>query len=226
MWIQLVESRLIHLSLGRKFSLFCFEKYMRTMPKRSLLAQTRALSKRKRAVEQGNLDPRVDPKIRGVVSGALKSEKAVSGRAACVDCGKLIAKGDFRVGIKYAGNPVSEPVIPLYGTYPVPMYMWFHGGGCGLAYYILQEDDCPAKRTCHACQDTPGEVGELRLLCGGGKKGKKVQSHPFHFKCWKAALVDKELMVDPQQIGRHKRRGLRWEDLTPSEQELVKKELS
>jgi hypothetical protein len=178
------------------------------------------MSSKKRSRDDNELDPRVDPAVRGIHPDAIRSERSVSGRATCVDCSQLIPKRVWRWGIQYAGNPVSEPVLPLYGSHP--MYSWLHAaaaGGCGLSYYVLGEDDCPALRTCHACEDTPGSVGDLRLFCGGKPKGKKIRGHPFHIKCWKKAMTNnKELIVDPALI-------IGWDELSESDQALVRTQL-
>jgi hypothetical protein len=176
------------------------------------------MSSNKRFRDDKALDPRVDPAVRGIHRDAILSERSMSGRATCVDCSQLIPKGVWRWGVQYAGNPVSEPVLPLYGSHL--MYLWLHAGGCGLSYYVLTEDDCPALRTCHACEDTAGGVGELRLFCGGRPKEKKMRGHPFHIKCWKISMTNnEEWIVDPFLISG-------WDDLSESDQALVRVQLA
>jgi hypothetical protein len=167
------------------------------------------------------VDDRCDPRVRGIHRDAIRAEAHTpSSHATCVDCKKRIQKGAPRWGIKYAGNPLAIPVIPLYGCHP--MYMWCHAK-CGLAFQRMEPDMHEASKTCHACQDCPSKEG-LRLLCGGLSKGKKIQQHAFHIQCWLGAMNDvddeaakAQLMVSPSDICTNKR-GLSWEDLTPEEQ--------
>jgi hypothetical protein len=152
--------------------------------------------------KQQLLEERCDPKRRGIhPDDALMVGMAPTSASTCVDCHTKIVQGSIRFGIKYAGNPLPNiPVIPLYGTHPVPMYMWCHAGTgdttttgtssqnrrlpCGLSYCRLSKTMSDAERTCHACQDLPSPVGSIRLLCGGPPKGKKICRHAFHIQCW------------------------------------------
>jgi hypothetical protein len=141
---------------------------------------------------------------------------APTSASTCVDCGRPIHKGEMRWGIKYGGNPLPLPVVPLYGH--MPMVMWCHGpsllsasaststpakgGFCGLAFVRIQDQHadpnseawiCDASRTCHICSDAPDDTidsSNLRVLCGGsiGERGK-IREHAFHIQCWKACLV-------------------------------------
>lgn len=168
-----------------------------------------------------------DPRVRGIHRDAIMAEAhSPSSRATCVDCKKRIQKGAPRWGIKYAGNPLSIPVIPLYGSHP--MYMWCHAK-CGVAFQRMEPAMHEAWKTCHACEDCPPEQGLLRLLCGGLPKDRKIQHHAFHIRCWLGAInaVDDEaaktqLMVSPSDICNNKH-GLSWEDLTPEERTTVGK---
>lgn len=200
---------------------------------------------------------RCDPSKRGIHPDALVFESSsVSGRAVCVSCGNKINKGCPRWGIKYAGNPLprNENAIPLYGSHPMYMYLHFRpdqcrgggggGGGrtgaspCGLAFYRLAASDSDARRTCHACTDVPGTVGELRLLCGGPPDERgKVRSHPFHISCWCKAVLKGGggggASVALRDIGSSKCKnndnnnmitgGLGWNNLTATERALVSK---
>jgi hypothetical protein len=131
-------------------------------------------------------------------------------------------------GIKYAGNPLPIPVIPLYGSHP--MYLWCHSGGCGLAFIRMVENDDKAAQTCHACQDTPSTG--LRLLCGGAPNAQnKIRQHAFHMKCWLRAMnhvtdknARKRLVISPREIGNKTSSHdgtLSWNDLTEDEQSMV-----
>ena len=169
-------------------------------------------------------DDRCDPRFRGIHRDAIRAEAhSPSSRATCIDCNQLIPKDAPRWGIKYAGNSLSIPVIPLYGSHP--MYMWCHAK-CGLAFQRMRPEMPAASKTCHACQDCEGEEG-VRLLCGGLPKGKKIQQHAFHIQCWVRAMdavnddaAKAQLMVSPSDI-RNNRLGLSWDDLTEEEQANV-----
>jgi len=181
---------------------------------------------------------RLDPKLRGIHEDAITAGVAPSSRAVCVSCSRAIQRGEPRWGIKYAGNPLgSEPVLPLYGTHP--MYMWCHAGGCGLAFVRLPPDDAAASgaaRTCHLCSDAPDDGvvdGGVRLLCGGPSGAQnKVRQHAFHVGCWRAAILRSEeldeaqkrtILIDCREIGGQCRNGLSYDDLTESEQQLVRR---
>lgn len=73
--------------------------------------------------------------------------------------------------------------------------------------------------TCHACEDTPSDAGEVRLLCGGSRKGKNIRSHPFHVKCWKQAMIHDKLLVDQDTIDG-------WDGLAEEEQKSVTEQLA
>mmetsp|Transcript_2157 Transcript_2157/g.5153 ORF Transcript_2157/g.5153 Transcript_2157/m.5153 type:complete len:211 (+) Transcript_2157:78-710(+) len=175
---------------------------------------------------------RCDPSSRGVHPDALRFGVAPSSASTCVDCGCIILKGSARWGVAYAGNPLPERVVPLYGSHP--MVMWCHAR-CGLAYYKLPNDACPAARTCHMCEDVPDPErdGGIRVLCGGPDKGKKVRSHAFHLSCWRRAVLGIEdgdvmraIMRDPETIGKKRKRGIGWSDLSVEQKEIVERELS
>lgn len=178
-------------------------------------------------------EDRLDPKQRGIHKDAIQAELAPSSRACCVDCGKVIAAGSPRWGIKYGGNPLPQSVIPLYGTHP--MVMWCHAGGCGLAFTRLAPDLVAAVRTCHYCSDSPDDEdngGALKLLCGGTpNKDGKIRQHAFHIKCWKEAiekskLSDKDkrsILIEPSSIGVKSKTGLAWDEMTKDEQAFVLK---
>ena len=177
-----------------------------------------------------------DPSQRGIHTDAIVAGTAPSSASACVACQRKIPKGHTRWGIKYAGNPLPIPVLPLYGSHP--MVMWCcHGGRtktCGLAFarYADMSSAPPATRTCHACQDAPDDpsssdaAGSIRLVCGGPPKGRKIRHHVFHIACWIRSVrgAGGDPMVKPQDIagvptrGQH---GLSWEDLIPGEQKIV-----
>mmetsp|Transcript_33042 Transcript_33042/g.71507 ORF Transcript_33042/g.71507 Transcript_33042/m.71507 type:complete len:101 (+) Transcript_33042:26-328(+) len=77
------------------------------------------MAKRKASVP--SMEERADPKLRGVHRDGIQADVSPSSRAECVDCGKPIAKGSARWGIKYGGNPltgIGAGVMPLYGTHP------------------------------------------------------------------------------------------------------------
>lgn len=179
---------------------------------------------------------RLDPRKRGIHKDGVKAERAPTGRSKCVDCGKVIPKGALRWGIKYAGNPLSEPVIPLYGSHP--MYMWCHAGGCGLSYCRIDNSSSTtlsseASRTCHLCCTEPDEQDKgLRLLCGGGLKGTKVLHHAFHLQCWRDCVEmikdphRSELLVSPSAIERKGGRGVGWKDLTAEEKTIATQALA
>lgn len=169
---------------------------------------------------------RLDPKLRGIHKDAIHAERATSSRAECVDCARLIGKDEPRWGVRYAGNPLSMPVIPLYGTFPIKMYMWCHAG-CGLSFIRLTKEMPEAARVCHYCSDTPDDSG-LRLLCGGKPKGTKIRQHAFHVRCWKDAIeasgldeeAKKAILIDPTKI-RKRNGGIGWGDLTDVEKDFV-----
>jgi len=188
---------------------------------------------------------RTDPGHRGIHSDAISTGRAPTSAASCVACDTSIPKGSARWGLKYAGNPLPIPVLPLYGSHP--MVQWCHGSSssscCGLAFrrFADMNDDPPAARTCHACQDGPDDANDatstnqgIRLLCGGVPKGKKIRHHVFHIGCWLRAIakdsyLENELTVDPRDIGKTTTKlrtlgGLSWDDLTPSEREFVLRE--
>ena len=216
---------------------------------RNSAAEVTSSNKKKRTVQQ--LEARLDPKVRGIIDDAIHADLAPTSRSTCVACDTFIGKDEARWGIRYAGNPLPGkiPVIPLYGTHPVPMYMWCHGGGCGLSYVRIDPNDPgrwpPAARVCHYCSDTPEENG-LRLLCGGKPKGTKIRQHAFHIHCWKKALIRakesscssldekglQEVLIRPEKIGMLSTRkksigvqcaqgGIGWNDLTESEKAFV-----
>lgn len=173
-------------------------------------------------------DDRCDPKSRGIHEDAIRAEAdSPSSRAKCVACNKLIMKHTPRWGIKYAGNPLSISIIPLYGNHP--MHMWCHAGGCGLNFVRLSPEMPAAARTCHACEDTPSTEG-LRLLCGGPpNQHNKIRQHAFHIQCWLKSIssVDdedakKQLLISPTDIGKDNKLGLAWKDLTEDEQDTMR----
>lgn len=174
---------------------------------------------------------RLNVDARGIHKDGIQADRAPSSRAACVACEKVIGKDEPRWGIKYAGNPLKEPVIPLYGTHP--MVMWCHAGGCGLSFVRVSPDWPEAARVCHLCSTRAHDKG-LRLLCGGKDKGKKIRHHAFHIRCFVKAInassVDQEgkdaILVDPTKIDRKAflPGALRWNDLSDAEQELVRRE--
>jgi hypothetical protein len=157
---------------------------------------------------------RLNPTLRGVHEDAIQVGIAPTSASTCVDCGRPIHKGEMRWGIKYGGNPLPLPVVPLYGH--MPMVMWCHGpsssstlakgGFCGLALVRIQDHHsdstseawvCDASRTCHICSDAPDDDtsssidgNHLRVLCGGsiGERGK-IREHAFHIQCWKSCLI-------------------------------------
>mmetsp|Transcript_29033 Transcript_29033/g.64417 ORF Transcript_29033/g.64417 Transcript_29033/m.64417 type:complete len:202 (+) Transcript_29033:104-709(+) len=195
------------------------------------------MAKRKASVP--SMEERADPKLRGVHRDGIQADVSPSSRAECIDCGKPIAKGSARWGIKYGGNPltgIGAGVIPLNGTHP--MVMWCHAGGCGLKYQPTCTGDsssrnstCEAARTCHLCSDSPDDDDEssstpqIKLLCGGNAKGKKIRRHAFHIQCWKGAInrastlgdEDKtSIIIDPSDIDG-------WANLSESEQNYVRR---
>ena len=97
---------------------------------------------------------RNEPKHRGIHKDAIQAGKAPTGASTCIACDRKIEGNHPRWGIKYAGNPLSIPVLPLYGSHP--MVQWCHAGGCGLTFLRYKDlaSEAPAARTCHACQDT------------------------------------------------------------------------
>jgi hypothetical protein len=133
---------------------------------------------------------RLYPKLRGVHPNAVQAGIAPTSASTCVDCGRAIPKGQMRWGIRYGGNPLPLPVVPLYGH--MPMVMWCHGptssstntttstkattGGafCGVALVRLEEKHsdpasegwlCAAARTCHVCSDGP-DAAKDSATCG------------------------------------------------------------
>jgi hypothetical protein len=178
---------------------------------------------KKRSKQQ---EDRLIPSARGIHKDAIQAGRAPTSTSSCVDCGKKIPAKSPRWGLKFAGSPLSEPIIPLYGS--KPMTMWCHAGCGHLAFVELTEDMTAAARTCHACQDEP-EASGLRLVCGGSKKGTKVRQHAFHIGCWKKAIVegspDEEcktalLAWTPESVGKQ-RHGLSWDDLTDEQKNQV-----
>ena len=179
---------------------------------------------------------RNDPKQRGIHKDAIQAGIAPSGASACVACYNKIDKHGARWGIKYAGNPLSIPVLPLYGS--LPMVQWCHAGVCGLAFtrYSDMADLSPAARTCHACQDAPDTDGNaIRLLCGASQTGQKIRHHVFHIACWirsiqegSDASIHAQLIVKPEDIvhiqKQKKLGGLSWDDLTLDERDYVSEE--
>ena len=195
------------------------------------------MSKRKRAPgvkekaeKRGRLssvqEERLDSKLRGIHPDAIQANIAPSSRATCVDCGKPIAQGSPRWGIKYGGNPLALPVIPLYGQNPMVMYCH---AGCGLSYARANSENCAAVRTCHYCTDAPDEEESIiKLLCGGNpNRLGKIQQHAFHISCWRDAITKsglsdgdkRKILISCKDIG--KRRGLSWGDLKEAEQAYV-----
>ena len=187
----------------------------------------------KRKVTAPSMEERADPQRRGVHPDGIQAGISSSSRAECVDCGASIAKGLPRWGIKYAGNPltgIGADVIPLYGSHP--MVMWCHAGGCGLRYQRASccSSSSDAARTCHLCSDTPDNDNgdnsnpQIKLLCGGTVKGKKIRQHAFHIQCWKDAIqrastLDGEdkrsILIDPADIEG-------WNELNEVEREYVR----
>jgi len=215
----------------------------RVSPPRSHGCRQKLSSKRLREIMKP-IDPshglRNDPEIRGIHKDAIQAGIAPSRASACVACGNKIDKHAARWGLKYAGNPLSIPVLPLYGSHS--MVQWCHAGGCGLAFirYSDMASLSPAARTCHACQDSPDKCcdenkNEIRLLCGGTQKGQKIRHHVFHISCWIRSIQEgcdaslhSQLIVKPEEIV-HTRRmkklgGLSWNDLTLEEREFVNAE--
>jgi hypothetical protein len=162
---------------------------------------------------------RLNPALRGIHPDAIQVGIAPTSASTCVDCGRPIHKGEVRWGIKYGGNPLPVPVVPLYGH--MPMIMWCHGpsstpaakgGFCGLAYVRIQDQHsdptseawiCDASRTCHICSDSPDDTSSnnnLRVLCGGsiGERGK-IREHAFHIQCWKSCLIKGSQSFNPEQ---------------------------
>lgn len=181
---------------------------------------------------------RANPKQRGIHRDAIQAGVAPTSASTCIACDQKIERHAARWGIKYAGNPLNIPVLPLYGSHP--MVQWCHAGGCGLAFVRFNEtiSQSPAARTCHACQDAPDESttekDPLRLLCGAPSKGKKIRHHVFHISCWIRCIQEgcdsslhPQLLVKPEVIVQTKKQkklgGLSWDDLTTREQELVRK---
>jgi len=176
---------------------------------------------------------RNEPKHRGIHKDAIQAGRAPTGASTCIACDRKIEGNHPRWGIKYAGNPLSIPVLPLYGSHP--MVQWCHAGGCGLAFLRYKDlaSEAPAARTCHACQDTPDKAttkNSVRLLCGASPKGKKIRHHVFHISCWIKSIQNSSddvtalssLLVRPEDIVTKKQqRGLSWADLTQEERKFV-----
>lgn len=188
----------------------------------------------KRKATAPSMEERADPTLRGIHPDGIQADLSPSSRSECIDCGKSIAKGVPRWGIKYAGNPLTGTgagVLPLYGSHP--MVMWCHAGGCGLRYQrpcASSSSSCDASRTCHLCSDTPDDDNDdiansqIKVLCGGKAKGKKIRQHAFHIQCWKDAIqrassLDDEykrsILIDPPDI-------VGWNELSDSEREYVR----
>jgi hypothetical protein len=181
---------------------------------------------------------RNDPDHRGIHEDAIRVGRAPTSASTCVACDKRIEKDSPRWGLKYGGNPLTIPVLPLYGSNP--MVLWCHPA-CGLSYvrYSDLPSEAAAARTCHACQDSP-DHGEddskstIRLLCGGPPKQRKIRQHAFHISCWIRAIqisdssLAEKLMVKPEDIGKvktkKKNNGLSWDDLSPKEHQQVQEE--
>jgi hypothetical protein len=70
----------------------------------------------------------------------------------CGACDQKIDKGTSpRWGIKYGGNPLSMPVLPLYGTHPM-VAPWYHAAaGCG-ASFVRYSDLPPEHLVARTCQ--------------------------------------------------------------------------
>lgn len=186
-------------------------------PKQSATGQPPKASSSSSSNAQPSIKDRIDPKRRGIHPDAIQVGRAPSRAATCISCGHRIEKRSARWGIKYAGNPLPVPVIPLYGQNP--MVLWCHPGGCGLTYvrYSDLPKDISAARTCHACQDAPDEQDppldsnnattthrSIRLLCGGPPNSNgKIRQHAFHISCWRKAITSSdhdlatELYVSP-----------------------------
>ena len=173
---------------------------------------------------------RLDPHYRGIHSDAIQAGYAPTSGSTCVDCHQRIVKGDIRWGIKYGGNPLPLPVLPLYGTHP--MVLWCHAN-CGRTFYVrrrrssYRDNDShndndynhntelepsylssAAARTCHACSDVP-DVDDpssegswmVKLWCGGLPGERgKIRSHAFHVSCWKQS-IERSLSLDDD--GKH-----------------------
>lgn len=203
-------------------------------PKEVTIAAKKGKSTRAKKKEGTSVEDRCDPASRGVHHDALQFGTAPTSGATCVDCGKIITKGSVRWGVKYAGNPLPVPVIPLYGSHP--MVMWCHAN-CGLTYCkLLPDSACVAATTCHLCQDKPDLKKDdgLRLLCGGSNKGRKIRAHAFHLSCWRQAVlrcengsVREAILKQPiSNIGNGNGRGLGWDDLLAEQQKTVQNELT
>jgi hypothetical protein len=171
---------------------------------------------------------RRDPSARGRHADALVSCAAPTSRSTCCACGRGIAQGAPRWGLKYAGGPLTqEHVVPLYGTHP--MWSWFHHE-CGFAFerrseLLSRNPEWRAAATCHLCgTDCDRDPEELRVRCGGkapARRGDKVVHHAFHVACARVALGEEALprarLVGAQPIYG----GLGWTQLTSAEQQLV-----
>ncbi|GKY97438.1 hypothetical protein MPSEU_000702300 [Mayamaea pseudoterrestris] len=197
------------------------------MPKRANSATTLAPTEKKQKQLSSIQLERLDPTLRNIHPDAIQANLAPSSRATCVDCGKTIPQGAPRWGIKYGGNPLALPVIPLYGSHPMVMYC--HAGGCGLSYVRVSEQShlCEAAKTCHYCSNAPDEA-LVKLLCGGRPNQQhKIRQHAFHIRCWKDAIEKsplndedkKQILIDYKEI--KKQKGVSWEDLTLAEQAYV-----
>ena len=190
------------------------------MTKRRLLPVVLSKQSKHAKTLEDNFD-RQDPKIRGIHHDAIQVGTAPTGASACVACKKKIEKNSVRWGVKYAGNPLPIPVVPLYGSHP--MVMWCHKS-CGLAY--VRFSDLPAissARTCHACQNEPDNDEEgIRILCGGSAKQQKIQHHAFHIPCVLKVLNWGMVPQDIQCVSKSLKNALSWDDLTNDEKEKVK----
>ena len=89
---------------------------------------------------------RNEPKHRGIHKDAIQAGRAPTGASTCIACDRKIEGNHPRWGIKYAGNPLSIPVLPLYGSHP--MVQWCHAGGCGLAFFRYKDLASEAPEPC------------------------------------------------------------------------------
>jgi hypothetical protein len=128
---------------------------------------------------------RNDPDHRGIHEDAIRVGRAPTSASTCVACDKRIEKDSPRWGLKYGGNPLTIPVLPLYGSNP--MVLWCHPA-CGLSYvrYSDLPSEAAAARTCHACQDSPIMVKMIQRArfasCVVGRpNNEKSDSTPFIF---------------------------------------------
>jgi len=242
--------------------------------KKTTAATTGSVTQQQQQQQQQQHLERTEPRHRGIHTDAIVAGRAPTSASSCVACRNKILKHDPRWGLKYAGNPLGIPVVPLYGSHP--MVMWLccspnhnsnnsnnNNGGCGLAYarYTDMASEAPAVRTCHACQDSPDDTttttttavddshssrNNVRLLCGAPPKGPKIRRHVFHISCWIRSIqqsssddpsICESLLVDPSIIGTQQTTtncsngnsnstlcGISWDDLSPHEQKLVRKD--